>query len=249
MLRPAMEETAASAAGVRETRGLRPVRPPRPAGPTDAARETAALRGAILEARLDPRTTLSRHPLPLPALRWPGPGSRRSIARDPCDPSSFHTRPLSSTHVVYYADACSLFVRDEKGKVAHEFPGKEGTRWAFSHGGRFVCRWQPGERATVFTLPQGLEFPLSWRIPDFTSALAIGKDRIVVRENGFTAMFRFDGTPVGTANLPAWEEGVFVEDRLVLTRQTGTRALWVVRADGLDFLWSCHDEEEGFIIR
>ena len=142
-----------------------------------------------------------------------------------------------------------MFIRDDKGKVAHELPGGEGTRWAFSHGGRFVCRWEPGERPTVFTLPRGLEFPLSWRIPEFTGALAIGKDRIVIRENNFTAMFRFDGTPVTSAKLPAWDEGVLVEDRLVLVRQTETRAIWIVRADNLDFLWSCHNDPEGLIVR
>ena len=50
-------------------------------------------------------------------------------------------------------------------------------------------------------------------------------------------------------NLPAWDEGMFVENRLVLSRQTGTRALWVIEADSLDFLWSCHNEPEGLIIR
>ena len=73
--------------------------------------------------------------------------------------------------------------------------------------------------------------------------------RIVIRENKITSMFRFDGTPVASANLPAWDEGMFVENRLVLSRQTGTRALWVVEADSLDFLWSSHNEPDGLIIR
>ena len=83
----------------------------------------------------------------------------------------------------------------------------------------------------------------------FTGALAIGKDRIVIRENKITAMFRFDGTPVTNATLPIWDEAVFVENRLVLSRQTGTRTLWVVEADSLDFLWSCHNEPEGLVVQ
>ncbi len=188
-----------------------------------------------------PPPTTSRQPLVRPAVRRP-----RS---DPCDPVNFRTRTLSSTRVAFYADTCSLFIRDDKGRVAHEFPGGRGTRWAFSHGGRFICRWEPGERPTVFTVPQELELLLSWRIPVFTGALAIGKDRIVIRENKITAMFRFDGTPVTNATLPIWDEAVFVENRLVLSRQTGTRTLWVVEADSLDFLWSCHNEPDGLIIR
>ncbi len=102
----------------------------------------------------------------------------------------------------------------------------------------------------VFTVSRGLQTRLGWRIPKFTDAVALGKDRIIIREDKFTAVFRFDGTPVCSANLPQWEEGVIIGDRIVLSQsQSKTRALWVVEKETLDLLWSCHNEPRGFVIR
>ncbi len=165
------------------------------------------------------------------------------------DPTTFHTRILSSTQEARYADSCRMYVTEAGGRTVHEFPGETGTRWAVGYSGWFICRWQAGKRPTVFTLPDGVETSLKWRIPEFADALAVGEDRIVIRQAKLTVMFTFDGTRIYDAELPLWEEGLMEGRHLILTRsRSKTRMLWLVEADSLDLLWTCRNEPDGLVV-
>ncbi len=173
----------------------------------------------------------------------------RTPGTDDCgDPLTFRTRILNESQRVTYASSCKLSIHDQHGQVVRELPGKEGARWAIGHAGRFVCRWKPEERPVVFSSADETGLSLSWTIPDFVDALAVGRNRIVIRADKLTVIYNFAGIQVYEAELPEWEDGVITARHLVLTRSLSPRMLWFVDAESLELLWTCRSEPEGLSV-
>ena len=96
------------------------------------------------------------------------------------------------------------------------------------------------------------QFELDWRLPPRVNAVAIGTNRVVLREEGVTTLHDLDGTPIRTRELPRWDEGYFANRMLFLARSpssTEGHALWIVKADTLDVMWYCTEEDGTLILR
>ncbi len=153
-------------------------------------------------------------------------------------------RRLDSDTFMLYGDSCGAYIQDSSGRVLREFPRRSGTSWSIGHRAEVVCRWRPGGAATIFRRDVESAEHLTWRIPPEVDAVAVDGDALLLRENKLTALFRFDGTPVTSAELPRWSEGVRVGDTWVLSRRlkSGEYAVWVVEEGQLSVQWFLFEE-------
>ncbi len=169
----------------------------------------------------------------------------------PChDIANYRSRPLTSTLAATYADGCTAYIQNSTGEIVAEFGGEPNTLWAFGFRGRAACRWKPGGEVRVFSITAPAGSDVGWRVPRETESLAIGPDRILIREGDLTALFALDGSPIASRTLSEWDEGYFVRGTIVLTRHAeNDTSVWVVDAKTLTPIWQAHEDRGDIVVR
>jgi hypothetical protein len=151
--------------------------------------------------------------------------------------------PLDADRVVSFADSCSLRVLDAaSGKVLQSFNGRSGARWAVGYRGERICLWEPGERLVLYGADLEPAEPPAWVLPAETSAIAIGRKEVALRRGNYTVIQSYDGHLLKGSELPVWNDGVFVDDLLIVVRRptaAGKPAqFWAIRRRDMKVAWT-----------
>ena len=78
------------------------------------------------------------------------------------------------------------------------------------------------------------------------------EEELAEREGKLTAIFEFDGTPIGSAKMPMWTEAVFAQRSLILSRPRSSgqgHVVWMVDEQSLEIQRYCFEENGGLAIR
>ena len=81
----------------------------------------------------------------------------------------------------------------------------------------------------------------------------IGLEYLAVRQGAKTIVFNYEGQRINECRLSMWEHGVFVEDSLIVTRETsdqkGPAGLWLVHPMSGQILWSCLKKKGSWVVK
>jgi len=137
------------------------------------------------------------------------------------------------------------------GELVARLEGREGGNWSVGFRAKRVCQWKAGEPATVFSPRKKESKTLTWKLPEDTSAVAVGEGGLAIRRGQKTYLYSFDGKPREGRPTFAWTEGLFVEGLLMVQGPSEAAAddaltIHAIEPSSMTVLWTGRCEDGAF---